>query len=85
MQYNQNPNQGRRVVVDEDALRQLIERAGLPQQQQSLVPASNQPNEYRIFNDDQIPNNQLEKYVDKDAVELDLNRDRNRVLQETWG
>jgi len=85
MQYNQNPNQGRRVVVDEDALRQLIERAGLPQQQQSLVPASNQPNEYRIFNDDQIPNNQLEKYVDKDAVELDMNRDRNRVLQETWG
>jgi len=85
MQYNQNPNQGRRVVVDEDALRQLIERAGLPQQQQSLVPASNQPNEYRIFSDDQIPNNQLEKYVDKNAVELDMNRDRNRVLQETWG
>jgi hypothetical protein len=85
MQYNQNPNQGRRVVVDEETLRQLIERAGLPQQRQSSAQVSNQPNEYRIFSDDQIPNNQLEKYVDKDAVELDMNRDRNRVLQETWG
>ncbi len=85
MHYNQNPNQGRRVVVDEETLRQLIERAGLPQQQQSLDPTLTQPNEYRIFSDDQIPNNQLEKYVDKNAVELDMNRDRNRVLQETWG
>jgi hypothetical protein len=85
MLYNQNANRNRRIVSDEDALRQLIERSELPQLRQSLVPASNQANEYRIFNDDQIPNNQLEKYVDKDAVELDMNRDRNRVLQETWG
>lgn len=82
----QNYGQRRQVTVDEDVLRQLISQAQTTNQQQMLVPrqAAN-PNEYRILSEDYIRNDELNRYIDEDAREIDLNRRRNEILQETWG
>jgi hypothetical protein len=81
-----NNNQGRRqVVVDEDVLRQLIERAGLQPRttgQYPLVPVQNNiANEFQVVDADAISDGSEGDF----APELDLNQNRNRVLDSTFG
>ena len=81
-----NNNQGRRqVVIDEETLNQLLGQTGMQPgntAQFPLVPTqSNMPNEYQVIDEDSISDSELQRFV----PELDLNRNRNRVMNHTFG
>lgn len=79
-------NQRREVPDDVDVLRQLINQAQIQNQSQMLVPRQEvMPNEYRVPSENDLRNADLAGYIDNDARELDLNRRRNEILDETWG
>lgn len=80
-----NNNQGRRqVAIDEETLRQLLEQAGMQpanQGQYPLVPVQNNlPNEFQVVDVEALNSGELQ-----DAVELDLNRNRNKIMRSTFG
>jgi hypothetical protein len=79
---NQRPRQ---VVIDEKTLNQLLEQAGMQPgntAQYPLVPTqSNMPNEYQVIDEDSISDSEVQQL----APELDLNRNRNRVMRSTFG
>ena len=76
-------NRGRQVLVNEDALRQLLEQAQL-QERQMLVPTQSAAHdEYSIIDEDSIRNDELTRYTD--GAGIDLNARRNRIPEATFG
>ena len=81
MYNNQNR---RKVLVDEELLRQLLNQVQLPGQRQALVPRQEvMPAEYVLPSEDNVINTGVDRNNDR-VPELDLNRTRNAVLDETF-
>ncbi|MGB3479910.1 MAG: hypothetical protein WBB67_12210 [bacterium] len=77
MYNNQNR---RRVLVDEELFRQLLNQAQLPGQRQVLVPQQEAlPAEYTMADEDTSGRRNR-----NDIHELDLNQNRNQILDETF-
>ena len=79
-------NQGRRrVLVDENLFRQLLNQIQVPNENRVLVPRPDTAaNEYRVFDENSINNNDISEYLDG-ATEIDLNQRRNNVPEGTFG
>ena len=71
----------RKVLVDEELLRQLIQMS----EKQALVPRPDTaPGEYRIQDAETEGNDDVVRYVNN-APEINLNQNRNQILDETFG
>jgi len=84
MSNNQDP---RKVLVDQEMLVELARLAGVPLENLSrgqLVPRqATVPSEYTIT-DDSVRNEILPPNVET-APELNLNQNRNKIVDETFG
>jgi len=79
-------NRGRQVLVNEDALRQLLEQAQ-PRERQMLVPTQSAAHdEYSIIDEDSIRDDELTRYTDGAEINVnDRNALRNRIPRATYG
>ena len=73
----------KKVLVDEEIIKQLLNHVQMSGQ--TLVPRRiAAPDEYRIQDAETEGNDDVEKYVNN-APEINLNRNRNQILDETFG
>ena len=85
--FNDQNNPRRTVQIDEATLIRLANLAGIPLEnlnQGQLVPRQSAvPSEYVIPSENAIADDEVIRYSD-DAVEMDLNRNRNKILDGTF-
>lgn len=81
-EFNQR---SRKVLIDENLLRQMLNQLQTPEQRHALVPrqTSVPPNEYQVINEDSIRDDELSSYL-CDAPEIDLNTQRNVIKPHTF-
>jgi len=85
--FNSQNNPGRQVQIDEATLIRLANLAGIPLEnlnQGQLMPRqASVPSEYVIPSENVIADEKVIRYPD-DAVEMDLNQNRNKIVDETF-
>jgi hypothetical protein len=81
--YMYHNQQRRRVLVDEQFLRQLLNRVQVPEQQALVSQQEALPAEYTIPADDTAEDTASGRNR-SNIRELDLNQNRNQILDETF-
>jgi hypothetical protein len=74
----------RQVLEDQGLLNQILNQAQMRGQQPLVPRQAGDVGEYRIFDEDSIRNDEIERHV-SGAQEIDPNFNRNQVPKVTYG